>query len=178
MENDKKLNNFIKTTIREFLNENVNTNILNELQIVIKNLLNTYGLRYINDVDLDKSNGHFSLPKMMTDKRGQVKFDDEKFFLYFPLKNEIINTIGKKNFDKYFDYDSSDGYLSFKIRVYQNNKNEIVSDFITSRSIELNVDDVRQFITDLTTFIKSLEKKDWNPTQKDLEQGLRDLKNI
>lgn len=114
----------------------------------------------------------------MTDKRGEVKFDEEKFLLYFPLKNEIINTIGKKNFDKYFTYDSSDDYLSFKIRIYQNNKNEIVSDFITSRSIKLDVDDVKKFISDLTTFINSLEKKDWNPSQKDLEQGLRDLRNI
>lgn len=48
---------------KQFLNENVNTNILDELQIVIKNLLNTYGLRYINGVDLDNSNGHFSLQK-------------------------------------------------------------------------------------------------------------------
>lgn len=163
---------------KQFLNENVNTSILNELQTIIKNLLNIYGLRYINGVDLDKSNGHFSLPKVMTDKRGEVKFDKEKFFLYFPLKDEIINTIGKKNFDKYFTYDSSDGYLSFKIRIYKNNKNEIVSDFITSRSIELDVDDVKNFIIDLTNFINSLEKKEWKPSQKDLEQGLKDLRNI
>ena len=166
---------------KQFLNENMNSDVLNELQSIIENLLTTYGLRYINETDLDKSEGHFSLPKMMTDKRGHVKFQSDEnekyFFLYFPLKDEIINTIGKNNFDKYFDYDSSDGYLTFKIRTYKKD-GEFISDFITSRSVKLNVDDVKNFISNLVNFINSLEKKEWIPSQKDLEQGLKDLRNI
>jgi hypothetical protein len=172
---------------QQFLNENLNpitptyeTPVLNNLYSIIVNLLNTYGLRYVNEEDLDQSN-KLSLPKMMTDKRGQVKYGDEnggkKFYLYFPLKNDIIQTIGKNNFDNYFTYDSSDGYLAFKIRTYKKD-NEIISDFITNRSMTLDVNEVEKFITDLTNHVISLPKKEWDPTKSELEQGIKDLRNI
>ena len=68
--------------LETILERNVNTNILNELQDIIKNLLNKYGLRYINGVDLDKSNGHFSLPKMMMANILKI-YSCSKFFLFY-----------------------------------------------------------------------------------------------
>jgi hypothetical protein len=178
---------------QQFLNENLNpltptydTTVLNDLYSIIVNLLNTYGLRYVNEEDLDQSN-ILSLPKMMTDKRGHVKYGDidggKFFYLYFPLKlkTDIIKTIGENNFNNYFTFDNRDEYLAFKIRTYKKD-NKIVSHFITYAEAEersiLDVNEVEKFITDLTNHVISLPKKEWDPTKSELEQGLKNLRNI
>jgi hypothetical protein len=79
MEQDKKLKNFIKTTIREFLNENIDDEIkdIKDMIELYDDNYNVYRRRYLqtqSDEDRQKMNKWFKLKneqeKLLKDIRG------------------------------------------------------------------------------------------------------------
>lgn len=164
------------------LEQEDNSAFIKRIEGMVTGLMDKYGLRYINEEDLDNANGLFNLAKAMTDLRGEAKFDENKFFIYFPLKESIIKDIGGKDtFHKFFDYDSSDGYMKFFVSVHETYKKELTVSSSFRHTKTISVEEARRLITDLSAWAMHsayVIKKEWNPSQEELRAGMGGLRGL
>lgn len=176
--NDKEEDNL------EFINTD-----FNEFYSLVTRLINKYNIRWVNGKDLDNDN-HMSMPKYFSDRRGEVKFDDNKFYYYLPLFSDTFREVGDNNFKKYnmyiedgvitmgFQINRGPVYLKKPSKIYNKRTRKEVNKYLSDNNYEFTsmgksafvskVKNSKEILSKLKEFIRSLEYVEFNYDNADI----------
>lgn len=144
-----------------------------DLENLLKNSINKYGIRKINNKTIDT---HSNLARSMMEHRCYIKYTTDEFVVSFPYENEIYNSIGEKNLKKFFfrTHDSDDG-IYFGIFKDSTIKSQNLFRFRESSNKYTNYDEFLNFVKTMSEFVENKGMSEW---EFDQDKALSTLKKL